>query len=89
MTTVEYTTEDLEVNGTPRLGIRLAAYPDVSFVVGAVELLEEDDQLRLKYQWDLVEGTPPDTNAFKNAVGDFVLDYITHQGKELIYTGGT
>jgi hypothetical protein len=86
-----FKTEELEINGVPRLGITLDRYPDVSFVVGAVQFNEVDGQLRISYNYDVVEGAvPSDKQSFEHAIGDFVVWYLKNQQSEapVAYYGG-
>lgn len=81
-----FTTEDLEVNGVPRLGVRLSEYPDVMFVLGRVSLEEVDGQAKLSYNYDVVEGKSPGKQ-FEKSVGDFIVEYcLTNENK--VFLGG-
>ncbi len=85
-----YSLEDVEINDVPRVGVRLDAYPHTLFVVGAVEFLEVEDSLRVKYNYDIVSGiTPTDTRQFEHAVGDFIVHYFQNQKEHPVaYHGG-
>lgn len=88
---MNYSITDLEINGVPRLGVTLGSYPNVTFVVGAVEFLEVDGYLKVKYNYDIVEGTKPDNSKqFEKDVGDFILWYFQNTNEHpVVYTGGT
>ena len=88
---MNYTITDLELNGVPRLGVTLGSYPHVTFVVGAVEFLEVDGYLKVKYKYDIVEGDDPvDKKQFEKDVGDFIVWYFQNADEHPVaYTGGT
>lgn len=86
-----FKTEDIEINGAPRVSIILDAYPDVSFVLDYAKILEIDGYAKLSYNYNIVSGTPSDTKQFEHAIGDFIVWYIDNKNDEmpLIFKGGT
>jgi hypothetical protein len=84
-----YKTQELEVNGVPRLGIVLDKYPDTVFVVGAIEFIEQQDELKLSYKYDIIEGTnPTHVREFETDIGNFIYTYILDHPQELVFHGG-
>jgi hypothetical protein len=87
---IDYKTQELELNGVPRLGITLDLYPDTTFVIGGIEFIEEQDRLKIKYRYDIIEGTTPENiQIFEAAIGEFIRYYIQENPDKLIYHGGT
>lgn len=87
---MSYTAKEIFVNDAPCLGVTLSKYPDTVFVIGKVAFEEVDDVLKLRYNYDVVEGpTPTNKQEFETAIGDMILDYINKNTNDLIYTGGT
>jgi hypothetical protein len=65
-------------------------FSDIIFSLGRVELLEEDDQARLGFDYNILSGVPEDKNAFETACGDLLVQMITEglEKQSLIYSGG-
>ena len=85
-----YKTRELEINEVPCLGIILDEYPTTVFIVGGVQFLEENETLRLKFDYNIIEGpTPDDLVAFQEAIGKFIEYYIEQNPENIVYTGGT
>jgi hypothetical protein len=90
---MKYTTEELEINDEPRLGIRLDEYDKVLFVIGRVSAEEIGDTLKLSYHYDIIEGSEyVDRSKFDKVVGDFIMWYTSNnleQPNPVVFTGGT
>lgn len=86
-----YQVAEIEVNNIPRLAITLDEYPDVQFVLGAIEFKERGDKIALCYNYEVVDGVEPTDARFENAIGDFIMHYLENQAPQhpICFTGGT
>ncbi len=87
---IDYTTTDIEINGEPRVGIRLTAYPHPHLIVlGRVsfDFDKIDEHLLMSYTYDMIEGS--DSDALRIAVGDFIVQYCQNSETEKVFTNGT
>ena len=64
----------------------------VTYRYGAVVLEpdEEKDELRLKFEYNVLEGDVPDPVVFKQYIGDILYGMIEEQlaRNQIVYTGG-
>jgi hypothetical protein len=59
---------------------------------GRVNLLEEDDVLRIKFEYFMQDGhTDPNTQEFRNYIGDILVELIDTgtMTNSIVFTGGT
>ena len=85
---MKYNTEEIEINDAPRYGIRLDNFKDVLFILGSVSLEEENEHLRIRYNYEILEGTVNDPSNFEKSVGDFICFCITNKNDQFAYFGG-
>lgn len=74
----------IELIGGPHMG--------VVYQYGRVELITLDDEsLTMKYEYEIVEGSVEDKQAFEMYIGDVLQQMIMEQLKtnQVVYTGGT
>lgn len=67
-------------------------FPTIVFTLGKVEFIEEGDSVRMKYNYNLLEGKLSDTQKpkFEHLIGDLIVQQMQEGVKknDLIYTGG-
>lgn len=67
-------------------------FPTIVFTLGKVEFIDEGGGIRMKYNYDLLEGKLSDKQKpkFERLVGDLIVQQIEEGVKknDLIYTGG-
>lgn len=86
--------EEIEVNGDPRWGITLEEYPNTVFVLDSVEFKEENERVRMRYHYEVVEGYVPEGVEkfdFEQKVGDFIVWHIENRPEDqpVVYARGT
>lgn len=82
--------EDYENNQLIRLTSE--KYSGIIYSYGRVNLIEEDDQLRIQFEYDIHEnpiGILNETD-FRNTIGDILVDLMDQQllNNQIVYTGG-
>ena len=67
-------------------------FPTIVFTLGKVEFVEEGDGLRMKYNYDILEGKLHESKKpmFERLIGDLIVQQLEEGVKknDLIYTGG-
>lgn len=67
-------------------------YEGIIYSYGKVELLEEGDSLRLKFDYEIIDDNSIDVDeqAFKQEIGDILVEMIEEgvAKNSLVYTGG-
>lgn len=73
-------------------------FSGITFKYGRVEFIEGEDNLTLKFDYDIIENKHSDTNdipeadkeEFKTALGDLLVQMLQEgvKNNDLIYTGG-
>ena len=67
-------------------------YSGIIYTYGRVRLLEEDDQLRIQFEFDIQENPVGfvDREKFKNHIGDILVELLEENllKNNLVYTGG-
>ena len=65
-------------------------YEGIVYKYGRVELIDEDDHMRVKFEYQLDDGSKMD-NQFVQYIGPILIDLIEEKsiGHSLIFTGGT
>lgn len=65
-------------------------YAGIMYRYGRVQLMEEDDQLRVRFEYELDDGTRMD-NDFIQYIGPILTELITEGvlNNTITYTGGT
>lgn len=66
-------------------------YEGIIYRYGKVSLIEENDHLKLQFEYDIVDGSPPNDEIFKTYIGDILLEMIEEglSRNDIVYTGGT
>lgn len=81
-----YRTKNVEINGQPRVSILLQDFPNTWFVIGKVSIIEENEFVRLKYRYDIIEGEQPhNIENFEKAIGDFIVWFMTTHKDKLVF----
>lgn len=85
-----YHTKNVEVSGSPRVGVVLDLFPELTIVLGGIRFVEELDTLRIKYSYNVIEGSIEATriHELETAIGNMIVNYIENHGTDLIYYGG-
>ena len=87
---MNYTTRDLMVNERELIAIRLESHPNTEFVIGRVSFEEVGKELKLSYNYDIIDGVvPDDIKEFEKQVGDLIITFIKDNPQDLVYAGGT
>lgn len=67
-------------------------YSGIIYTYGRVRLLEEEDQLRVQFEYDIHENPVGfvDREKFKNHIGDILVDLLDENllKNNVVYTGG-
>ena len=83
---------DEEWNGNQLIKLTEHPYSGIIYTYGAVQLLEEDDLLRIKFQFDIHQNPNIDfdKDVFRNYIGDILVDLIEKNlvNNSIVYTGG-
>ena len=61
--------------------IKNSDYEDIVFTFGKVSFYEEDDTPHVKFDYDILKGTDPNTEEFTNLLGDIVVDILEREFK--------
>lgn len=65
-------------------------YAGIIYKYGRVQLIEEDERLRVKFEYELKDGTRLDS-AFVQHIGPILVELIQNglMSNSIVYTGGT
>lgn len=82
---------DEDFNGSQLIKLTSNDYSGIIYTYGQVRLIEEEDTLRVQFEYDIVENPVGvlDSN-FKNHIGDILIDILDSQlsKNQVVYTGG-
>lgn len=83
---------DQDWGGNQLIKLTESPYCGIIYSYGRVRLLEEDDLLRVQFEFNIHENPIGDIerNQFKNYIGDILVDLIDKNliNNSLVYTGG-
>lgn len=89
----QYELLDEDHNGNQLIKLTSNAYSGIIYTYGRVRLLEEDDLLRVQFEYDIHENPVGfvDRDKFKNHIGDILVDLLEENllKNNIVYTGGT
>lgn len=80
-----------EINDDKTISLTEEPYNGIVFKFGKVKLIEEEDLLRIQFEYDIIEGDCTRDEIFRNYIGDILVELI-EQGllrNDIVYTGGT
>lgn len=84
---------DEDSNGNQFIKLTSNQYSGIIYTYGRVRLLEEDDQLRVQFEYDIQENPVGfvDRDKFRNHIGDILIDLLEENllKNNIVYTGGT
>lgn len=84
---------DEDSNGNQLIELTSNQYSGIIYTYGRVRLLEEDDQLRVQFEYDIHENPVGfvDRDKFRNHIGDILIDLLEENllQNNIVYTGGT
>jgi hypothetical protein len=89
-----YRLTDQQSNGFDVIELTSDPFSGILYTYGGVQLIEEDDTLRVKFDYDVIlDNNNVDTNTqeFRNHIGDILMELIEDgaMNNNLTYTGGT
>ncbi|NDB60077.1 hypothetical protein EB001_16750 [bacterium] len=88
---IQYETEPY---GTNQYSITLTEgkFAGVKYVLGKTELIEGEDNLTLKYHYDIIESKVEDSDVkeFETLIGDVLMQMLSDgvKNNDLVYSGG-
>jgi len=89
----QYELLDEDYNGNQLIQLTSNEYSGIIYTYGRVRLVEEDDQLRVQFEFDIHENPVGfvDRDKFKNHIGDILIDLLEENllKNNIVYTGGT
>lgn len=89
----QYELLDEDYNGSQLIKLTSREYSGIIYTYGRVRLLEEDDQLRVQFEYDIQENPVGvvDPTKFRNHIGDILIDLLEENllKNNVVYTGGT
>ena len=89
----QYELLDEDNDGNQLIRLTSNQYSGIIYTYGRVRLLEEDDQLRVQFEYDIQENPVGvlDVSVFRNHIGDILIDLLEENllKNNLVYTGGT
>ena len=84
---------DEDYNGNQLIQLTSKEYSGIIYTYGRVRLLEEDEQLRVQFEFDIHENPVGfvDRDKFRNHIGDILIDLLDENllKNNVVYTGGT
>lgn len=81
----------IETEQGDAIGLQGGVYDGIVFRFGKVQLIPEEDRLRLKFEYDIIEGSVDDAADFIDHIGPILVELI-EEGvvkNNIVYTGGT
>lgn len=89
-----YRLTDAQSNGFDVIELTSDSFSGILYTYGGVQLIEEDDTLRVKFDYDIVlDNGKVDTTSqeFRNHIGDILMELIEQgaMNNNLTYVGGT
>ena len=89
----QYELLDEDSNGNQLINLTSKEYSGIIYTYGRVRLLEEEDQLRVQFEYDIHENPVGvlDQSKFRNHIGDILIDLLEENllKNNVVYTGGT
>lgn len=89
----QYELLDEDSNGNQLIKLTSSEYSGIIYTYGRVRLLEEDDHLRVQFEYDIQENPVEevDPSKFRNHIGDILIDLLEENllKNNVVYTGGT
>ena len=89
----QYELLDEDTNGNQLIKLTTKEYSGIIYTYGRVRLLEEDDHLRVQFEYDIQENPVDgiDPVKFRNHIGDILIDLLEENllKNNIVYTGGT
>ena len=89
----QYELLDEDYNGNQLIQLTSKEYSGIIYTYGRVRLLEEDEQLRVQFEFDIHENPVGfvDRDKFRNHIGDILIDLLEENllKNNVVYTGGT
>ncbi len=89
----QYELLDEDVNGNQLIKLLSNEYSGIIYTYGRVRLLEEEDCLRVQFEYDIHENPQEEVNPskFRNHIGDILIDLLEENllKNNVVYTGGT
>mgnify|MGYP000626695721 CR=1 FL=1 len=89
----QYELLDEDHNGNQLIKLTSSDYSGIIYTYGRVRLLEEEDQLRVQFEFDIHENPVGfvDRDKFRNHIGDILIDLLEENllKNNVVYTGGT
>jgi hypothetical protein len=89
----QYELLDEDSNGNQLIKLLSNEYSGIIYTYGRVRLLEEDDRLRVQFEYDIHENPVDDVDPskFRNHIGDILIDLLEENllKNNVVYTGGT
>ena len=84
---------DEDYNGNQLIKLTSTEFSGIIYTYGRVRLLEEGDQLRVQFEYDIQENPVGvlDPTKFRNHIGDILVDLLDENllKNNVVYTGGT
>ena len=89
----QYELLDEDSNGNQLIKLTSREYSGIIYTYGRVRLLEEDEHLRVQFEYDIHENPVDDIDPgkFRNHIGDILIDLLEENllKNNVVYTGGT
>lgn len=83
---------DEDYNGNQFIQLTSSEYSGIIYTYGKVRLVEEDDLLRVQFEYDIHENPVGfvDRDKFRNHIGDILIDLLEENllKNNVVYTGG-
>jgi hypothetical protein len=83
---------DEDNNGNQLIQLTSTEYSGIIYNYGRVRLVEEDDLLRVQFEYDIHENPVGvvDKDKFRNHIGDILIDLLEENllKNNVVYTGG-
>jgi hypothetical protein len=88
----QYELLDEDYNGNQLIKLTSSEYSGIIYTYGRVRLLEEEDLLRVQFEFDIHENPVGfvDRDKFRNHIGDILIDLLEENllKNNVVYTGG-
>jgi hypothetical protein len=88
----QYELLDEDSNGNQLIKLTSSEYSGIIYTYGRVRLLEEDDHLRVQFEYDIQENPVEEVDPvkFRNHIGDILIDLLEENllKNNVVYTGG-
>ena len=88
----QYELLDEDSNGNQLIKLTSSEYSGIIYTYGRVRLLEEDDHLRVQFEYHIQENPVEEVNPvkFRNHIGDILIDLLEENllKNNVVYTGG-